>query len=308
MQSSTEPSPLFFVLSFDIRHRIYTTILHDAGIQQHILCPSVVPRRLPDQQRLGKLLSKKCDLEKHQETLSCGHYVCEYGDTQQKHKPAEGSPNRDSSGFTINDLNSLMKTCKFAYVRHAFFLLSLSRMLTEPNPRPTRYQEVAEFLYRSVNFTFSSFTELKVFLDRISPRMLPSIRSITFVAHMLPESAEICLKIIEGHYFQGAGPDYVALFKRTVNLRSLEVLFFPNLMMLFSTRFASLVKPLEAIADRTKITVTIPRVYLCTGYDGDGLPLPGQLEGETWCTVRRPTVVAPTGLPIAGCKAYEGFS
>ena len=98
-----------------------------------------------------------------------------------------------------------------------------------------RYREVAHFIYSQTTFMFASFSELEAFLDWIDPEAALSIRSVAFIAHMLPEGAEQCSDLIKGHYFRGTGWDHVALFRRMPNLATLDLRFFPSVMLSFTT-------------------------------------------------------------------------
>jgi hypothetical protein len=100
---------LFSYLSFDIRHRIYSIFLQDAGVRQHIFCPSVARRRMPNALHPQYLLSRKCDDSSFEQLEACGHYDCQFAKEKSKKTSRKGRAAR----FTLADLNSLMRTCKF---------------------------------------------------------------------------------------------------------------------------------------------------------------------------------------------------
>ncbi|KAK4233924.1 hypothetical protein C8A03DRAFT_47633 [Achaetomium macrosporum] len=262
--------PQFFRLPFDIRHKIYSLILEDAGARQHIFCPSVSRRRMPSELQPQYLLSEKCAGSNG--SYVCGHYECQKAGWAFR-------VNSPPVGFRLADLNALMRTSKFAY------------------------QEVSHFLYASITFNFATFRELGAFLDWISPETVPSIQSITFIAHMLPDGTEHCKDLIEGNYFQGVDRDHVALFKRMPNLKSLEITFFPNVMLSFTTRFIDIMKPLEELSKTTKIKVILPKMFYNQDKSGQGLPLiRGYDESTAFYSLTRPE--APGRHRLSGCEAY----
>ncbi|KAK4243451.1 hypothetical protein C7999DRAFT_44742 [Corynascus novoguineensis] len=169
------------------------------------------------------------------------------------------------------------------------------------------YQEVAHFLYSQTTFTFASFGELGAFLDWISPEAARSIRSVTFIAHMLPDGTEHCKELIEGNYFRGtAGRDHVALFRRIPNLVKLDINFFPSAMLTFTTKFAEMMAPLEDLPRTVAIQVILPRIYYKKERSGEGLPFVGSLGGKaTSYTLVRSTTC--TAAEAAGCEAYRKF-
>ncbi|KAK3302933.1 uncharacterized protein B0T15DRAFT_437981 [Chaetomium strumarium] len=265
--------PQLFRLPYDIRHKIYRLILDDAGTRQHIFCPSVSRRRMPRELQPRYLLSEKF-------TDSDGYYVCGHYECQRAGWAFRVEA--PSVGFRLGDLNALMKTNKFAY------------------------QEISHFMYASINFHFATFRELGAFLDWISPDTIPSIQFITFIAHMLPDGTEHCKELIEGKYFRGIDRDHVALFKRMPSLRSLEITFFPNIMLSFTTRFTSIMKPLEELAKTTEIKVILPKIFYNKDKSGQGLPLTrGYNEKTAFYSLTRPEYLGRNRL--SGCEAYWRF-
>lgn len=103
--------PLFSQLPFDIRHRIYSIFLHDAGVRQHILCPSVARRRMPSALHPQFLVSRKCDETSFEQMEACGHYDCQF----EREKRKKTAKSAKGANFALADLNSLMRTCKFGY-------------------------------------------------------------------------------------------------------------------------------------------------------------------------------------------------
>ncbi|KAL2185862.1 hypothetical protein L209DRAFT_754330 [Thermothelomyces heterothallicus CBS 203.75] len=267
-QTAFEQLPPLFALPLDIRHHIYSLMLQEAGKRQHIFCPSVSRRGLPTALQLRYLLSKSCY---DTNNVSCGHYECEHVHSDRDTKRA------GLAGFV-----ALMLTCKFAY------------------------QEVSHFLYSETTFTFPGFGELDAFLDWISPETALSIRSVTFIAHMLPNGTEHCKELIEGNYFRGAGRDHVALFRRMPNLRKLDIRFFPSAMLAFTTKFVDMMKPLEELPRTVAIGVVLPRVYYRQDRSGDGLPFVGRFgAGASFYSVARPVVFA--GVVATSCEVYRKF-
>ncbi|AEO60333.1 hypothetical protein MYCTH_103134 [Thermothelomyces thermophilus ATCC 42464] len=168
------------------------------------------------------------------------------------------------------------------------------------------YQEVSHFLYSETTFTFAGFGELDAFLDWISPETALSIRSVTFIAHMLPNGTEHCKELIGGNYFRGAGRDHVALFRRMPNLRKLDIHFFPSAMLAFTTQFVDMMKPLEELPRTVAIGVVLPRVYYKQDRSGDGLPFVGRFgAGASFYSVARPVIFA--GVVATSCEAYRKF-
>jgi hypothetical protein len=169
-----------------------------------------------------------------------------------------------------------------------------------------RYQEVSHFLYASINFHFATFRELGAFLDWISPDTIPSIRTVTFIAHMLPDGTEHCQELIKGNYFRGPDRDHVALFKRMPNLKTLEITFFPNIMLSFTTRFTDIMKPLQELAKTTVIKVTLPKIFYNKDRSGKGLPMVrGYREKTAFYSLTRPEYLGRSKL--SGCEAYWSF-
>lgn len=263
ISSCSEPAnsvPFFSVLPFDIRHHIYNIFLQDAGYRQNIFCPSVARRRMPSELHTRHLLSWRCDDEAFENVKACGHFECEF--------PAGSWKGGRRSFYTLGDLNALMRTCKFAY------------------------QEVSVLLYGSVTFIFASLPSLSAFLDWINPSLIPAIRSVAFITHLLPESTDHCMRMIEGEYFKppattsasltaaaepGNGDpvltvisgfvsgfssslvvdqkhDHIAVFKRIPNLQTLDIRFFPSFLLWYSTKLREMVSPLEEVvlASRAK--------------------------------------------------------
>ncbi|KAH6844718.1 hypothetical protein B0I37DRAFT_406363 [Chaetomium sp. MPI-CAGE-AT-0009] len=260
---------LLFLLPLDIRHHIYSLMLRDAGKRQHIFCPSIARRGIPSELHLRYLLSRACDASTNG---SCGHYDCQRNSEHETQSNA-----RHLANFV-----PLMRTCKFAY------------------------REVAHFLYSETNFTFASFGELKAFLDWINPETALSIRSVTFIAHMLPEGTEHCQELIKGHYFRGPGWDHVSLFRRMPNLTTLDIRFFPSIMLSFTTKFAEIMEPLRELSEDTAITVALPRMYYKKDMTGQGLPFVRNLAGRApFCALTR--AVASVEQGTVSCDAYPKF-
>ncbi|KAL2163797.1 hypothetical protein VTH06DRAFT_5856 [Thermothelomyces fergusii] len=273
-QAAFQNRPPFFCLPLDIRHHVYSLMLQESGRRQHIFCPSVSRRGLPTALHLRYLLSKSCC---DTNIISCGHYECEN---------ARSDGNTSRAGLA--DFVALMLTSKFAY------------------------QEVSHFLYSEITFTFAGFGELGAFLDWINPETALSIRSVTFIAHMLPRGTEHCKELIEGNYFRGAGRDHVALFRRMPNLCRLDVHFFPSAMLAFTTTFADMMRPLEELAPAVAVAVVLPRIYYRLDRSGDGLPFLGRATTTTtaaaappFYSMTRPVVWA--GVGATGCEAYRKF-
>ncbi|KAL2264054.1 hypothetical protein VTK26DRAFT_2840 [Humicola hyalothermophila] len=171
---SVKHASFFSALPFDIRHHIYSVFLQDAGYRQNIFCPSVARQRMPSELHPQHLLSWRCDDDSFERVSACGHYECESANGRAK-------PGRVGT-YTLGDLSSLMQTCKFAY------------------------QEISAHLYSSLTFTFSSFASLSAFLDWINPSLLPFVRSVAFIAHMLPESSAHSMRLIDGQFFKSRAP------------------------------------------------------------------------------------------------------
>ncbi|KAK3291031.1 uncharacterized protein B0H64DRAFT_378337 [Chaetomium fimeti] len=273
---SSGPASIFdltylFLLPLDIRHHIYRLMLREAGNRQHIFCPSVARRGIPRELHLRYLLSRPCG---ESTNGSCGHYDCLKNDRQEE---------RQSNSHYLANFLPLMRTCKFAY------------------------REVAHFLYSEINFTFASFGELKTFLDWINPETALSIRSVTFIAHMLPEGTEHCQELIKGHYFRGTGWDHVSLFRRMPNLASLDIRFFPSIMLSFTTKFAEIMEPLRELAKDTAITVALPRMYYKKDMTGRGLPFVRNLAPGRAPFYALTRAVVDVEQGTAGCEAYPKF-
>ncbi|KAL2151677.1 hypothetical protein VTH82DRAFT_6775 [Thermothelomyces myriococcoides] len=268
-QATLEQLPPFFFLPLEIRYYIYGLMLQEAGKRQHIFCPSVSRRGLPTTLQPRYLLSKSCC---DTTDISCGHYECE-------HARSDGNAGR----VGLADFVSLMLTCKFAY------------------------QEVSQYLYSETNFVFSSFGELGAFLDWIDPETALLIRSVTFIAHMLPTGVEHCKELIEGNFFRGAGRDHVALFQRMTNLRKLDIRFFPSAMLAFTNKFPDIMRPLEELPRTVAIRVVLPRIYYRLDRSGDGLPfLERGGTGASFYSMTRPVVC--DGIGPNGCEIYRKFS
>ena len=122
---------------------------------------------------------------------------------------------------------------------------------------------------------------------------------------MLPENTAQCMRLIEGQYFEGEGGDHVAMFKRTPDLRSLEISFFPSFMLFYSTRLADMMQPLAELSNDTAVIVRLPKMFSMGEKTPQGLPLPGQLNDGAWYSLRRPLM--ERGDTDWGCKAYKGF-
>ncbi|KAH6649438.1 hypothetical protein F5144DRAFT_634905 [Chaetomium tenue] len=169
------------------------------------------------------------------------------------------------------------------------------------------YREVAHFLYRQTTFTFASFGELETFLDWINPETALSIRSVAFIAHMLPEGTEHCKELIKGHYFRGTGWDHVALFQRMPNLATLDIRFFPSVMLSFTTKFAEIMEPLRDLPAHTDIRVALPRMYYNKDRTGRGLPFVRDLAHGRPSFYSLTRAVASVEQATSGCEAYAKF-
>ncbi|KAK4141526.1 uncharacterized protein C8A04DRAFT_14019 [Dichotomopilus funicola] len=272
--------PRFFTLPLDIRRHIYGIMLEDAGKDQHIFCPSVARRGVPNQLHLQYLQHMRCS---GSETRSCGHHDCERASAASKDSP--------STDRSLGDFVSLMTTCKFGY------------------------QEVAHFLYSQTRFHFASFRELGAFLDWINPEAALCIRQVTFVAHIHPDDNEHCQELINGNFFRtpdsiedGEG-DHVALFRRMTNLQTLNINFYPSAMLAFSTTLSAMMEPLEGLAQDISATVNvdIPRMYYRKGKKGNGLPFVGDLEKKKKTYILTRSTVQVEGSAAIGCQAYRRF-
>lgn len=170
-----------------------------------------------------------------------------------------------------------------------------------------RYREVAHFLYGQTTFTFASFGELETFLDWINPETAFSIRSVALIAHMLPEGTEHCKELIKGHYFRGTGWDHVALFQRMPNLVTLDIRFFPSVMLSFTTKFAEIMEPLRDLPAHTEIRVALPRMYYNKDRTGRGLPFVRDLAHGRPSFYLLTRAVASVEQATSGCEAYARF-
>jgi hypothetical protein len=106
--STLDNLPHLFRLPYDIRHKIYSLILEDAGTRQHIFCPSVSRRKIP-----RELQPRYVSSEKYTDSdggYVCGHYECKKAGWPFRVKTP-------SVGFRLADLNALMRTNKFAYAK-----------------------------------------------------------------------------------------------------------------------------------------------------------------------------------------------
>ncbi|KAL2179564.1 uncharacterized protein P884DRAFT_320581 [Thermothelomyces heterothallicus CBS 202.75] len=123
---------------------------------------------------------------------------------------------------------------------------------------------------------------------------------------MLPNGTEHYKELIEGNYFRGAGRDHVALFRRMLNLRKLDIRFFPSAILAFTTKFVDIIKPLEELPRTVAIGVVLPRVYYRQDRSGDGLPFVGRFgAGASFYSIARLVVFA--GVIATSCKVYRKF-
>ncbi|KAK3376284.1 hypothetical protein B0T24DRAFT_217491 [Lasiosphaeria ovina] len=276
--------PFFTSLPYDVRREVYDIMLRDAGFRQHVFCPSICRVTLARELFTRYLVCKKCDDDTFQAGTVCGHWQCEDHNntpgTAAATPPAAGDAN-----FQLSDLISLMKTCKFGYL------------------------EVSEYFYRSITFTFASFPELRVFLERLPATALSRVRSVAFIAHMLPHDPQACQRFIGGEYFETAeaaagagGENHMALFKRIPNLKVLDINFFPSLILALSTRLVDVVRPLQQLPDSTRVTVRIPNMVY-SGISEIGLPTASRLGEGANFTLKRPNVAASSVQQ--NCRAYS---
>ena len=121
---------------------------------------------------------------------------------------------------------------------------------------------------------------------------------------MLPEGTEHCKELIEGHYFRGASGDHVALFRRMPNLRTLNIRFFPNVMLSFTTKFVEMMEPLRELSPTVAVKVDLPRIYYRKDKAGEGLPFVRKVDGRAafYSLTRSGT---GTGNGENACAAYE---
>jgi hypothetical protein len=123
---------------------------------------------------------------------------------------------------------------------------------------------------------------------------------------MLPDGTEHCKELIEGHYFRGAGRDHITLFQRMPNLKTLDISFFPNIMLSFTTKFVEMMEPLRELSRSVAIRVDLPRIYYREDKAGDGLPFVRKVDGgAAFYSLTRS--LADTGNGEAACAAYEKF-
>lgn len=134
--------------------------------------------------------------------------------------------------------------------------------------------------------------------------MVPSIRSIHLIAHLIPDSTEHCTHLIQGHYFRGADWDHVALLRRMPGLGRLEIDFYPSLVLCFTLRFREMMEPLRELAELTVICVRLPRIFYDKDKKGKGLPL--VQEGRDRTAFYSLTRLEARG--VGSCKAYYAGS
>ena len=259
--------PFFTSLNYDVRRAVYDMILRDAGFRQNIGCPSVT-RTGPVKELYGRyLISRKCGDDGFKTTLACGHWECH---------DAREAENKDSdTALRLGDLVAMMKTCKFGYL------------------------EISEHIYRSITFTFATFSEMGVFLDRTSESLLRRIRTVAFIAHVLPKNTKACLDFIQGDYFQEGD---IALLKRFPKLQRLEVNFYPSLILAASNKLPKIVKPLEQLEDVENIVLRVPSMLYCREAAGCPLPPANRLRDSDRFRLERPGVLTSEGH--RGCRAY----
>ncbi len=171
--------------------------------------------------------------------------------------------------------------------------------------RENRYLEISEYLYRSITFTFSSFKEMGVFIDRTPLSLLAKIRKVAFIAHILPRDTQACIRFIEGKFFQTEDEDGIALLKQFKSLERLEINFFPSIILSLtdSRTLHDVVKPLDQLSDVNDIVLRIPN----TAYEktsNNRFPVSPRLENAGRFMLMRPEVVA-SQVAEHGCKAYS---
>lgn len=264
---------LFFTqLNYDVRRVIYDIMLADIGTQQHIFCPSITRSTQARELFSQYLVSKKCDGPSFKATLACGHWDCD--------RAKAGDDGETASEYRMADLIALMGTCKFGYL------------------------EVSQYVYRSITFTFSTFPAMGAFIDRTPLSVIEKIRSVAFIAHILPQNSKACQRFInDGEYFQTEDQDAIALFKRFCGLELLEVNFFPSLILAQETCMSKVVKPLDQLCDVPGLNVVVRVPNMCYGVATEvGLPLASRLSSSGRFAVQRPVVVANQAKLV--CKGY----
>ncbi|KAK0648439.1 hypothetical protein B0T16DRAFT_115309 [Cercophora newfieldiana] len=262
-------TPFFTKLNYDVRRAIYDTILLDAGFRQNIGCPSVT-RTGPVKELYGRyLISRKCDDDEFDITLACGHWEC--------HDAKHNAGCKQEPQLRLGDLVAMMRTCKFGYL------------------------EISEHIYRSVTFTFSTFSEMRVFMDRTPESLLRNIRTVAFIAHVLSKDAKVCFDFIKGEYFQ---EDDMAVLKRFPKLQRLEVNFYPSLILAASNELPAIVKPLEQLQNVDNIVLRVPSMIYCrdTAATSRALPPANRLCDTDNMRLERPGVL--TSEWQRGCRAY----
>lgn len=126
---------------------------------------------------------------------------------------------------------------------------------------------------------------------------------------MLPEGTERCRELVKGHYFRGTGWDHVALFRRMPNLATLDIRFFPSVMLSFTTKFAEIMEPLRELPEQTDIRVALPRMYYKSDRTGKGLPFVRTLDRSRppFYSLTRTVVSVEQATSESECEAYVKF-
>lgn len=259
--------PFFTSLNYDIRRAIYDTILAEAGFRQVIACPSIT-RTGPVKQLYGRyLIAKKCDADELKTGIACGHWEC-YDAHQKKEGLAEPE-------YRLGDLLGLMKTCKFGYL------------------------EMSDYIYSSVTFGFTTFSEMHLFVDRTPEMLLRKIRTVAFIAHVLPRNAKTCLDFIQGEYFS---EEDVALIQRFQRLKKLEVNFYPSMILAASNQLPKITKPLEKV-EVENVVLRVPSILYSRQSVGYPLPSAKGIHDTERLSLERPAVL--TSEVEGKCQAYD---
>ncbi|KAK0725000.1 hypothetical protein B0H67DRAFT_481180, partial [Lasiosphaeris hirsuta] len=168
-----------------------------------------------------------------------------------------------------------------------------------------RYLEVSQYVYRSITFTFATFPAMGAFLDRTPLSVIEKIRSVAFIAHILPQTPKAVKNFIyNSEYFQTEDQDAIALFKRFRRLERLEVNFYPSFFLAQETRMCEVLKPLDQLCDdpNLNVVVRVPSITYPVA-TGVSLPLASRIKGSGRFTVQRPVVVGSQCKTI--CKGYS---